>query len=96
MADLTADAFPAVLASIDFADIPGFATDDHAAALQAFAAGAAVLGSAPPKNRASGIDAAALAPLVLRHRLIGSFQAEAEGLTADDIIGKLLHDVREG
>ena len=40
-------------------------------------------------------DVAALAPLVLRHRLIRSFQAEAEGLSTDDIVRKLLHDVRE-
>jgi MoxR-like ATPase len=38
-------------------------------------------------------DVAALAPLVLRHRLIRSFQADAEGKTTDDIIAKLLEDV---
>src|SRR5882724_4926157 len=38
-------------------------------------------------------DVAALAPLVLRHRLIRTFQADAEGKTTDDIIGKLLEDV---
>lgn len=38
-------------------------------------------------------DVAALAPLVLRHRLIRSFQADAEGVTADQIIGRLLEDV---
>jgi MoxR-like ATPase len=38
-------------------------------------------------------DVAALAPLVLRHRLIRSFQADAEGKTTDDIIAKLLGDV---
>jgi len=38
-------------------------------------------------------DVAALAPLVLRHRMIRSFQADAEGKSADEIIAKLLHDV---
>jgi MoxR-like ATPase len=39
-------------------------------------------------------DVAALAPLVLRHRIIRSFQAEADGLETEDIIRKLLADVR--
>ena len=38
-------------------------------------------------------DVAALAPLVLRHRLIRTFQADAEGKTTDDIIAMLLQDV---
>ena len=38
---------------------------------------------------------AALAPLVLRHRLIRTFQADAEGKTTDEIIGKLLEDVAQ-
>jgi MoxR-like ATPase len=38
-------------------------------------------------------DVAALAPLVLRHRMIRSFQADAEGKSTDDIIQKLLNDV---
>ena len=38
-------------------------------------------------------DVAALAPLVLRHRLIRTFQADAEGKTTDDIIAQLLEDV---
>jgi MoxR-like ATPase len=38
-------------------------------------------------------DVSVLAPLVLRHRLIRSFQADAEGKTTDDIITKLLEDV---
>jgi MoxR-like ATPase len=38
-------------------------------------------------------DVAALAPLVLRHRLIRTFQADAEGKTTDDIIAQLLQDV---
>jgi MoxR-like ATPase len=42
-------------------------------------------------------DVAALAPLVLRHRLIRSFQADAEGKTTDEIILNLLTDVpRDG
>ena len=38
-------------------------------------------------------DVAALAPLVLRHRLIRTFQADAEGKTTDEIIAQLLRDV---
>lgn len=38
-------------------------------------------------------DVAALAPLILRHRLIRSFQADAEGQTTDQIIQRLLRDV---
>jgi MoxR-like ATPase len=38
-------------------------------------------------------DVASLAPLVLRHRLIRTFQADAEGKTTDDIIAQLLQDV---
>jgi MoxR-like ATPase len=39
-------------------------------------------------------DVAALAPWVLGHRLIRSFQAEADGQHVDDIVGRLLADVR--
>jgi MoxR-like ATPase len=39
-------------------------------------------------------DVAALAPLVLRHRIIRSFQADAEGKTTDQIIAQLLDDIR--
>ncbi len=38
-------------------------------------------------------DIAALAPLVLRHRLIRTFQADAEGKSTDEIIGQLLEDI---
>ena len=38
-------------------------------------------------------DVAALAPAVLRHRIIRSFDAEAEGLSTDDIVTRLLADV---
>lgn len=38
-------------------------------------------------------DVAALAPLVLRHRIIRTFQADAEGKTTDDIIAQVLADV---
>jgi len=38
-------------------------------------------------------DVASLAPLVLRHRIIRTFQADAEGKTTDDIIAQLLQDV---
>ena len=38
-------------------------------------------------------DVAVLAPLVLRHRLIRTFQADAEGKTTDEITRQLLNDV---
>ena len=38
-------------------------------------------------------DIAALSPLVLRHRLIRTFHADAEGKSTDDIIAQLLSDV---
>ena len=40
-------------------------------------------------------DVAALAPLVLRHRIIRSFQADAEGKSADEIVAQLLVDVQK-
>jgi MoxR-like ATPase len=41
-------------------------------------------------------DVAALAPLILRHRLIRTFQADAEGQTTDAIVQRLLADVPRG
>jgi MoxR-like ATPase len=38
-------------------------------------------------------DVAALAPSVLRHRIIRSFEAEADGHSADDIVTRLIADV---
>jgi len=38
-------------------------------------------------------DVAALAPLILRHRLIRTFQADAEGKTTDEIIAQLLQEI---
>ncbi|MCB1195479.1 MoxR family ATPase, partial [bacterium] len=39
-------------------------------------------------------DIDALAPLVLRHRIITTFHAEAEGISKNELIAKLLHSVR--
>ena len=38
-------------------------------------------------------DIAAVAPAALRHRLIGNFEAEAEGMDADRILGRILSEV---
>ena len=38
-------------------------------------------------------DVKAVAPLVLRHRIIRSFHADAEQQTADDIVGKILDEI---
>jgi len=40
-------------------------------------------------------DVKAVARPVLRHRIVTSFNAEADGVTTTDIIGKLLEDVKE-
>src|SRR6185295_12838161 len=39
-------------------------------------------------------DVADLVPDVLRHRLVLSYEALAEGLTADDVIGRIMAVVR--
>ena len=44
------------LVPLGFGDLPGWAEDDHAAALAAFRRGAAVLAGHPPKARLAGID----------------------------------------
>lgn len=38
-------------------------------------------------------DIAAVAPLILRHRVLRSFQAEAEGRTVDDLVATILRSV---
>jgi MoxR-like ATPase len=38
-------------------------------------------------------DIAGVAPLVLRHRIIRSFHADAEGKSADDIVDQIIKDV---
>jgi len=40
-------------------------------------------------------DIRAVAPAVLRHRIVTNFNAEADGIKTDDIIGKLLAEVSE-
>jgi len=39
-------------------------------------------------------DVTAVALPVLRHRVLVNFQAEADGVTPDDVVGKLLDAVR--
>ncbi|MFH1073847.1 MAG: MoxR family ATPase [Candidatus Firestonebacteria bacterium] len=45
---------------------------------------------------ASVADVAAVAPEVLRHRLVLSFKAQADGVTADQIVARLLDTVKPG
>jgi MoxR-like ATPase len=45
------------------------------------------------RNHVSWDDVAAMAPPVLRHRILLDFRAEREGLTADDVIDRLLDEV---
>jgi membrane-bound lytic murein transglycosylase A len=54
------------LIPVAFPDLPGWAEDDHAAALAAFRRGAAVLDKHPPRRRAIGIDPEALAGAIRR------------------------------
>ncbi|MCB1501815.1 MAG: MltA domain-containing protein [Bauldia sp.] len=54
------------LTPVGFDAIPGWADDDHAAALAAFRRGAAALSAHPPKRRALGLDPAALAAAIAR------------------------------
>ena len=54
------------LVPLAFADISGWANDDHAAAFAAFRQGTAVLADHPPKPRALGTDAAALTTILMR------------------------------
>ncbi len=56
----------AALTPLSFDDIAGWRDDDHAAAFAAFRAGAAALADYPPKTRALGTDAAALAAILQR------------------------------
>lgn len=46
------------------------------------------------RHHASAEDVAAVAPSVLRHRVLANFAAEAEGIHADDIVGRLLEVVK--
>ncbi len=57
---------PGRLLPLAFSDLPGWRRDDHAAAFAAFRRSAAVLNEHPPKQRAIGIDAAALAAALAR------------------------------
>ena len=61
MGDTTDAAGAARLVLLAFSDLPGWPGDDHTAALAAFRRSAAVLTNHPPKRRALGINATALA-----------------------------------
>jgi len=43
----------------------------------------------------SAADVEAIAPVVLRHRLVTNFHAESEGITTDEIIKRLLEQVKK-
>lgn len=59
---------PARLVPLPYAELPGWAEDRHGEAMAAFRLSAAALASDPPKTRALGIDAAALAAIAARAR----------------------------
>jgi membrane-bound lytic murein transglycosylase A len=60
------DRYATPITPLSFGDMPGWANDDHAAAFTAFRNGAMVLDDHPPKTRALGTDAAALAAILVR------------------------------
>ena len=62
-ADLGRAGFPAGQTSISFSDLDGWAADDHAAALQAFARSCAQMTQRPPRTRPAGVEGDALAAL---------------------------------
>jgi MoxR-like ATPase len=47
------------------------------------------------RHAASCDDVRAIAPATLKHRLVTNFHAEAEGVSADQIIARLLAEVSE-
>ena len=62
-ADLSRAGFPVRQTIIDFDDLKGWAEDDHAAALRAFARSCEHMRVRAPRTRASGVDGNALAAL---------------------------------
>jgi MoxR-like ATPase len=40
-------------------------------------------------------DVKAIAPAVLRHRVVTNFSAEAEGINADHLVARLLEEIKE-
>ncbi len=48
------------------------------------------------RHHVTSDDVQALALPVLRHRIVPTFSAEAEGLTVDDLVGRVLQEVRPG
>jgi membrane-bound lytic murein transglycosylase A len=63
--DLTVGAADFTLVPVGFDALPGWADDDHVAALKALARGAAIIGTHPPKQRLSGISGEAVAATLL-------------------------------
>jgi membrane-bound lytic murein transglycosylase A len=90
--ELTVGAPDFALLPIGFDALPGWDEDDHAAALEALARGAAVLDTHPPKTRLSGIDGSAVAGTLAQAGALGP----ADSLTARRFFEKtfLPHEVR--
>ena len=65
-------------------------------ASQALVVGAKARAALHGRLAASVEDVAAVAHIVLRHRIVMSFKAEAEGITADKAIDELLTSVKPG
>ncbi|MDQ2828886.1 MAG: MoxR family ATPase [Chloroflexota bacterium] len=63
-------------------------------ALQALITGGQVRALLDGRYNASIEDVQALAHPVLRHRILLNFEGQADGLTADAIVGRLLHSIR--
>ncbi len=62
---------------------------------QALILGAKIRAILDHRYHVSREDLRAMAPAVLRHRLILNFEGQAEGVSADEVIDKMLHSVKE-
>ena len=65
-------------------------------ASQALVVGAKARAALHGRLAASVEDVAAVAHIVLRHRIVMSFKAEADGVSADRVIDELLTSVKPG
>ena len=64
-------------------------------AVQNLVLGAKARAALAGEYHVTGAHVRAVAPLVLRHRIVTNFHAEAEGMTPDRIVKLLLEGIRE-
>jgi len=63
--------------------------------LQALILGAKIRAILDHRYHVAREDLKAMALPVLRHRMILNFEGQAEGISTDDVIGKMLTDIKE-